>query len=277
MNSSTVSDRRPVAVVGAGHMGEALVKGLLRGRTVTAAQVRVSDVDPRRLAHLRAAYGVRATTANAACVRRSGLVILAVKPQGMADVLRDIRPALPRDALVVSIAAGRQTAWLERRLPPGTRVVRVMPNLPAVVGCGVSVYCLGRRARPQDGERVRILFRSVGRVFPLAERHLDAVTALSGSGPAYVCVLADLMIAAGAAMGLDPDVARRLTLETLRGTVRYLIQERLDPGDLCRRVTSPGGTTEAAIRHLAAGRVRQRFIAAIRRAGARAGQLSEGA
>ncbi len=275
MTSSLIRVPGPVAFVGAGNMAEALVRGLLRARALSAARVRVSDIDPGRRDRLRRLFGVRAYERNADCVRGARVVVLAVKPQTLAGVVRGLRPALPRRALVISIAAGVHTAWLERRLPAGMRVARAMPNLPARVRAGVSAYCLGRRAGAADARRVDALFRCVGRVQALDEAHMDAVTALSGSGPAYVFFLAEIMIEAGRAMGLPEAAARELTLATLRGAARLLARSRQEPGELRRQVTSRGGTTAAALETLERGRVRACFVRAIRRARARARRLSE--
>ena len=192
----------------------------------------------------------------------------------LAGVLKDIGPELVPATLVVSIAAGITTHRIQQQLPAGLRVVRVMPNMPALAGAGVSVYCLGERATEADAKLVESLFQSVGVVVRLDEKHLDAVTALSGSGPAYVFFLAEFMMQAGYEMGLDHATAKTLTLGTIRGAARLLEEMGQEPEELRRRVTSKGGTTAAALEVLETGRVREIFVKAIRAAQKRSRELS---
>jgi pyrroline-5-carboxylate reductase len=203
-------------------------------------------------------------------------VVLAVKPQVMAVVLKDIGSELAPATLVVSIAAGITTQCLQQQLPAGLRVVRVMPNMPALAGAGVSVYCLGSWASEEDAQLVAALFQSVGVVVRLDEKHLDAVTALSGSGPAYVFFLAECMLQAGVEMGLDHATAKTLTLGTIRGATRLLEETGQEPEELRRRVTSKGGTTAAALEVLEEGHVKEMFVKAIRAAQKRSRELSKG-
>jgi pyrroline-5-carboxylate reductase len=239
--SAAFSPETILTFVGAGNMAEALVHGIIRAKLLPSPCLRVTDTDRRRLDHFQATFGVTGFERNGDGVRGAQVVVLAVKPQVMTDVLKDIRAALDPATLVISIAAGITTQRMQQQLPAGLRVVRVMPNLPAIVGAGVSVYCLGNRASEADAQLVESLFQSVGVVVRLDEKHLDAVTALSGSGPAYVFFLAEFMMQAGYEMGLDHATAKTLTLGTIRGAARLLEDTGPEPEELRRRVTSKGG------------------------------------
>ena len=262
--------------VGAGNMAEAMVRGIVRAKLVPPRCLRVTDTEPRRRDHFQAAFEVAGFACNPDGVRGAQIVVLAVKPQVMAGVVSEIGAALEPGALVISIAAGISTQWLEQRLPAGTRVVRVMPNMPALAGAGVSVYCPGCRASAADAKLVESLLQSVGVALRMDEKHLDAVTALSGSGPAYVFFMAECMMQAGCEMGLDRATAGTLTLGTIRGAVRLLEEAGAEPGELRQRVTSKGGTTAAAFEVLEVGHVREIFVKAIRAAQKRSRELSEG-
>lgn len=275
MNASP-SQEWILTVVGAGNMAEALVRGIIRANLLPSQRLRVTDTERRRLDHFQATFGVAGFERNVDGVRGAQVVMLAVKPQVMPEVATEIGSALDPGVLVISIAAGISTHWLEQRLPKETRIVRVMPNMPALAGEGVSVYCLGSRATEDDAKLVESLFKSVGVVVRLDEKHLDAVTALSGSGPAYVFFLAEFMMQAGYEMGLDHETAKTLTLGTIRGAARLLEKTGPEPEELRQRVTSKGGTTAAAFEVLEVGRVREMFIKAIRAAQKRSRQLSEG-
>jgi pyrroline-5-carboxylate reductase len=276
MMSALLSSESILTFVGAGTMAEALVHGIIRAKLLPSPCLRVTDTDRRRLDHFQATFGVTGFERNSDGVRGAQVVVLAVKPQVMADVLKDIGSELAPATLVVSIAAGITTHRMQQQLPAGMRVVRVMPNMPALAGAGVSVYCLGTRASEEDANLVESLFQSVGVVVRLDEKHLDAVTALSGSGPAYVFFLAEFMMQAGYEMGLDHATAKTLTLGTIRGAARLLEETGPEPEELRRRVTSKGGTTAAALEVLEAGRVKELFVKAIRAAQKRSRELSEG-
>ena len=262
--------------IGAGNMAEALVHGIIRAKLLPSRCLRVTDTDRRRLDHFQATFGVTGFERNVDGIQGAHVVVLAVKPQVMADVLKDIGAKLDPATLVVSIAAGITMHRIQQQLPAGRRVVRVMPNMPALAGAGVSVYCPGDRATEDDAKLVESLFKSVGGVVRLDEKHLDAVTALSGSGPAYVFFLAEFMMQAGHDMGLDHETAKTLTLGTIRGAARLLEEMGQEPEELRQRVTSKGGTTAAALEVLEAGRVKEIFIKAIRAAQKRSRELSQG-
>lgn len=273
--STSLEHELHLAFVGAGNMAEALVGGIVRSKLLSPQCLRVADPEKQRRDYFLKNFGVQVFARNADGIRSAQVVILAVKPQVIFNVLDDIRATLENTPLVISIAAGITTQCLQKQLPEGVRVVRVMPNMPALAGAGVSVYCPGALASEADAQVVESLFRSVGVVMRLDEKHLDAVTALSGSGPAYVFFLVECMLQAGVEMGLDRATAKDLTLGTIRGATRLLEIMGQAPEELRCRVTSKGGTTAAAMEVLEDGRVREIFIRAIQAAQKRSRELSQ--
>ncbi|MCA1809476.1 MAG: pyrroline-5-carboxylate reductase [Kiritimatiellia bacterium] len=234
--------------IGAGNMAEALVRGLLSSAVSRASDLAVADVAAERRELMSQAYGVAAYADNADALNGAEVIVLAVKPQALAPVLAELRPCLKADQLVISIAAGVTLAVLERSLGGGIRLVRAMPNMPALVGAGATVYCRNAAARVKDAETARCLFEAVGMTLEMSEDCMDAVTALSGSGPAYVFYLAEAMARAGAELGLTRETAARLAAATVHGAGCLLRETGAAPQELRRRVTSKGGTTEAALR-----------------------------
>jgi pyrroline-5-carboxylate reductase len=268
-------NKQIIAFIGGGNMGEALLQGILRAGLYAPADIRVADVDPGRLQCLRANFKVAVFRDNPAAVADAGTMILAVKPKVVPAVLAELKPHLSRLTLVVSIAAGIRTAFIEKQLPRGARVIRVMPNTAALVGKGAAAFCCGRRATAADAQRVEAIFKAVGIVVRVKEADLDAVTALSGSGPAYVFYLVESMEQAAEKMGLTAAAARALAVATVEGAAHLLAETGLDPEELRRRVTSKGGTTEAAFRILEERQVLESFVAAMRQAHQRSRQLSQ--
>ena len=267
--------KRRLVFIGAGNMAEALVRGLLKAGLCTAESIRVTDVDRERLSHFESSYNVAGLDNNAEAVKAADIVVLAVKPQVIPDVLNGIKKHLSADALTVSIAAGVTTRNLEAMLGKGKRVIRVMPNTPALVGAGASAFCCGKDATENDARLIEALFQSVGVVVRLDESLMDGVTALSGSGPAYVFYLVEAMLEAAREMGLEQETARALTIHTIKGSARLLSETGLEPAELRRRVTSKGGTTEAALEMLDKARVQETLVAAIKAAQNRSKELSQ--
>ncbi|MBI3986323.1 MAG: pyrroline-5-carboxylate reductase [Lentisphaerae bacterium] len=263
-----------VVFIGAGNMAEALVRGLLASRLCEPDSITVTDISEERLRRLRESFKVGTSRNNRDAVSGADLVLLAVKPQVLPGVCAELNGCVPARALVVSIAAGIATPSLEQWLGPDARVVRVMPNMPALVREGASAFCLGRQAGPEDARLVKSIFKSVGFVVRLDESQMDAVTALSGSGPAYVFMLMEAMRAAARDMGVDETVAQSLVNATISGAVRLQETSGLPPEELRRRVTSPGGTTAAALSVLERGKVMDTWVAAILAARNRASELS---
>jgi pyrroline-5-carboxylate reductase len=265
---------KKLGFIGAGNMAGALVKGLLETGRYRARDLWASDSEPKQLRRLARAYRVEAAPSNLALARASAVVVLAVKPQVMAAVLADIRPVVSRQQLFVSIAAGIPTARLEAGLGARVRVVRVMPNTPALVGAGMTVVVRGRRATAADEKLVATLFGGVGDVVRVRNEGLmDVVTGLSGSGPAYVYRFAEGLIAGAVAQGLSEAVAHRLACQTIRGAAVMLQEAGRSPEELRAMVTSPGGTTLAGLRALDGGGFVDAVAAAVTAATRRAHEL----
>lgn len=254
-------------------MGEGLVRGLVSAGTVSPDRLIATDVRPERLDNLAGRFGVRVTADNRAAVSASAVVVLAVKPQQMAGLLAEVADLASRK-LFISIAAGIPTGRIERELGGKPRVVRVMPNTPAQIGAGALALCRGSYATERDLELAEGMMRALGATVRVEEAAMDAVTALSGSGPAYVYLMAEAMIRAGVDVGLTEELSRKLALQTVLGAARLMASSVEDPAELRRRVTSPGGTTEAALKVLQDGRLVDLFSDAIRAAAARGRELS---
>lgn len=263
-----------VAILGAGVMGEALLSGWLRGGR-DAGSVLISDRSPARLEQLEHAYAVRALPAPDAAAQAATLV-LAVKPQDMAGLLAEIGPRLGERTLVISLAAGITTAFLETHLPQGTSVARVMPNTPALVDEGMSAVSPGAHCDEQQLAVATELLQACGKVVTLPEKHLDAVTAISGSGPAYIFYVVEAMIEAGVLLGIPRGTSTELVVQTLYGAATMLRETGEHPTVLRERVSSPGGTTMAALRELDDHKVRAAFLTAIEAAARRSAQLAAG-
>jgi pyrroline-5-carboxylate reductase len=245
------SSERVVGFVGGGNMAAALIKGLLAAGLYRPEQLWASDVDTPKLAALRRRFKVGTTDDNAALVRGSKVIVIAVKPQIIDAVLEQMRPAVTPSKLFVSIAAGVTTARLRAGLGAPVRVLRVMPNTPALLGKGVSVLVRGAHATAADERLGLRLLGAVGQSVAVQDEHwLDAVTGLSGSGPAYVYLLAEGLIAGGVAAGLPAPLATQLTLQTLTGAAAMLQETGETPQTLRAMVTSPGGTTLAGLAEL---------------------------
>ena len=238
---------RTIAFIGAGNMGEALIRGLLAGRAVVPSQIIATDVRAERRDFLAKTFGVRAMDDNLQAVTAADIVVLAVKPQQVGEVLAGFKPAMSNKKLVISIAAGVTTARIERELGEGTHVMRVMPNTPALVGAGAAAVAKGAHATDGDLAAAESILGAVGICVRVEEKFIDAVTALSGSGPAYVYYVIEAMIQAGVAAGLDEDLAKKLAMQTVYGAAKLLVESGEEPESLRRKVTSPGGTTAAAL------------------------------
>jgi len=260
-----------LAVVGGGRMGEALVAGALRSG-VSASQLRVVEASPDRAAFLLDRYGVSTTGLDEGVVRAE-TVVVAVKPGDVATVLADAGPLLAEDAVLVSVAAGVTLSTLEALLPGGTAVVRAMPNTPALVGKGMTALSLGTAANGGQMRRVTELFSAVGEVVEVPEAWMDAVTAVSGSGPAYLFYLVEAMVDGAVRLGLPREVARQLSVQTVRGAGEMLTVTGDHPVQLREAVSSPGGTTVAAIGELEEGAVRAHVARAMAAAARRSAEL----
>ena len=260
--------------IGAGNMAEALIRGLIGTGAALPDEIYASDRRLDRLEELHRIHGIR-TGDNVAVVTACEVVILSVKPQVMDKVLMEIAPAVTKGKLIVSIAAGVPIEAIERRLNPPARIIRTMPNTPALVGAGATALAAGEHATQQDLEVAEKIFNSVGKSVVLDEVLLDAVTGLSGSGPAYVFLIIEALSDAGVKVGLSRHNAQALAAQTVLGSAKLLLETGEHPGMLKDRVTSPGGTAIAGLHTLEAGGLRTTLINAVEAATRRSKELGE--
>ena len=261
-----------VAIFGAGVMGETLLSGLLRaGRP--ADELVITERREDRAAELTEKYGVRVLD-NGAAAAAADTLVLVVKPQDMAGLLGEIAPHVAPGNLVVSLAAGITTAYLESRLPEGRAVVRVMPNTPALVDQGMAAVSAGAHCDPSHLAEAQSLLAATGKVLEVPEKLQDAVTAISGSGPAYIFYVVEAMIEAGVVLGMPRSTATELVVQTLFGAATMIKETGQHPTVLREQVTSPGGTTAAALRELDDHKVRAAFITAMEAAAKRSHELA---
>jgi pyrroline-5-carboxylate reductase len=272
---STPQARR-VAFLGGGKMAEALISGLIRSGGRTVDEIMVTNRREERAQELAGKYGVTATLDNGEAVRWADVLVLMAKPQDTEILLSQIREHVTTDDTVISFAAGVRTSFVEKHLPDGVPVVRVMSNVPVMVDEAMSVISSGDIATDEHMAIAEELLGYVGKVLRLKEQHLDAVTATSGSGPAYFFLLAEAMIEACILLGLSRDVATDLIIQTMLGSAKMLRDTGKHPVELREMVTSPGGTTIAAIRHLEEAGVRAAFLNAIDAARQRSLELAQG-
>ncbi|MGH7267392.1 MAG: pyrroline-5-carboxylate reductase [Candidatus Rokuibacteriota bacterium] len=263
---------RKIGFLGGGNMGEALIRGLLKTGLIPPESLFVTDVRLDRLEELGRVYGLHTLSDNGLLVRRVDVVILAVKPQILAAVLREIAPAAA-GKLFVSIAAGVSTATIRGQLPGGVRLIRVMPNTPALVLEGATAIARADGLEPGDLETAQEIFSAVGRVVVLDEELMDAVTGLSGSGPAYIALVVEALADGGVKVGLDRQTAMTLAAQTVLGAARLLMETGTHPGQLKDMVTSPGGTAIAGIHTLESGGLRRTLMDAVERATQRSRDL----
>jgi pyrroline-5-carboxylate reductase len=274
MAEPTQSGSKTVAILGAGVMGSTLLSGLIRsGRD--AADLIITGRDLERTEELASTYGVRSMS-NVDAALGADTVILVVKPQDMGGLIAEIRDHIRPGALVVSLAAGITTGFLEERLPKGTAVVRVMPNTPALVDEGMAAISPGQHCDEVHLSEAEDLLRSCGKVLRIPEKHLDAVTAISGSGPAYIFYVVEAMIEAGVLLGMPRATSTELVVQTLYGAATMLKETGQHPTVLREQVSSPGGTTMAALRQLDDHKVRAAFVTAMEAAAQRSKQLASG-
>jgi len=266
---------KTIGFVGAGNMAGALIKGLLHSGTVTATQIQASDVRDERLAELAKEHGISTTKDNAKLAAWADVVVLAVKPQVIDKVLASIDRSLRSRAVVISIAAGVPIESLEARLPAGTRVIRTMPNTAAIALAGATAIAPGTHASDDDLSVARRLFEATGRVVVLDESLLDAVTGLSGSGPAYVMLIIEALADGGVKVGLHRETALLLAAQTVYGSAKLLLETGEHPGRIKDMVTSPGGTAIAGLHTLEAGGLRTTLINAVESATRRSVELGE--
>lgn len=236
-----------ISVLGTGNMGQALIRGLVE-KSVYPQNISVFDIDKKKIAAIRKDANVKIAKSNRQAVSLSDVVILAVKPQMLPELIGDISTSVQKDALVISIAAGVPIAKIEGYFKRPLSVIRVMPNMPALVGSGMSAFSLGRHASAKHRKIAEAILQAFGEAVEVREKMLDLVTAVSGSGPAYFFLLAEKLIEAAYGLGMKADVAKRLAYQTAFGSGKVLAQSAEDPDALIARVASKGGTTEAALK-----------------------------
>ena len=268
---------KKVGFIGAGNMAGALIKGLMNARLYTPPEIIVSDTLPAQLRKIKRRYQVEGIQENRTVVQQAQTIVLAVKPQIIDQVLAEIQPVVTPAKRFISIAAGVTLTRLEKGLGGDARVIRVMPNTPALLGKSMTVVVRGTKAKAADEKLALRFFRGVGDALAVQdEKMLDPVTGLSGSGPAYVYLFAEALIAGGIKAGLSPAVAERLTFQTLEGAVAMLKETKQSPEELREMVSSPGGTTLAGLKRLETGAFSKTVSAAVAAATRRSRELGRG-
>lgn len=265
---------RKIGFIGAGKMAEALARGIVGAGIVQAPDVLASDPSEERRRLFGQEIGATVVEANTALMAAAEVVVLAVKPQVLPAVVEEIAPSVRPEHLIVSIAPGITLAWLHERLGTG-RLVRVMPNTPALVGEGAAAFCRGPGADDSDAALVEQMLSAVGLCVEVEEDRMDAVTGLSGSGPAYVYTVVEALSDGGVKMGLPRAVAMRLAAQTVLGAARMVLETGREPGELRDQVTTPGGTTIEGLRALENAGVRKAFIDAVEAATLKSKKLGE--
>ncbi len=272
-----VGDERQIGFLGTGNMAEALIKGLLAAGFVRPSQIIGSEPRAQRRDEIAQRFGITMTASNVEVAARATILVLSVKPQILQRVLAEVHGTIPTSTLCISIAAGTPLAVLEAWLPKGARVIRTMPNTPALVGAGATAIAPGSLATEDDLALAKQIFDAIGMSVVLDEEQLDAVTGLSGSGPAYVFLIIEALADAGVKMGLSRYNAQALAAQTMLGSARLLIETNEHPGRLKDMVTSPGGTAIAGLHTLEAGGLRTTLINAVEAATKRSRELGDAA
>jgi pyrroline-5-carboxylate reductase len=271
-----VVDTRKIAILGAGRIGESLIAGLLSSGWREPSEVAATARRAERVAELRERYGVDATLSNHDAAAGASLVVIAVKPQDIEGLLGEIGTLILPEQTVLSVAAAIPTSRIESRLSDRVPVVRAMPNTPSTVHEGIAGLAAGAHAGDENLDLAEEALTHLGGVVRVPETALDAITAVSGSGPAYFALLAEAMIEAGILLGLSREISTQLVVQTMLGTAKQLRDEKMHPVELREMVTSPGGTTIAAIRELEMAGVRAAFLNAIQAAMVRSRELAAG-
>jgi pyrroline-5-carboxylate reductase len=269
-------DPRKIAILGAGRIGESLISGLLSSGWREPSEVAATSRRAERAAELRERYDIDATLSNHDAAAGAALVVIAVKPQDIEGLLGEVGTLILPEQTVLSIAAAIPTARIESRLSDGVPVVRAMPNTPSTVHEGIAGLCAGAHAGDEHLDLAEEALSHLGAVVRVPEQAMDAITAVSGSGPAYFALLAEAMIEAGILLGLSREISTQLVVQTMLGTAKQLRDEKMHPVELREMVTSPGGTTIAAIRELEIAGVRAAFLNAIQAAMVRSRELAAG-
>ena len=261
--------------IGAGNMAEAMMKGMISSGECSAEELIASEVVPERRDYMARTLGITVTADNVEVVKEAKTIVLAVKPNIVGPVLDELKPILTGDHLVISIAAGVKISFIEAHLNWGVRVVRVMPNQPCLVGASASGFALGKSAKKEDKDLVQRVLNSVGIAYAMDEKLLDAVTGLSGSGPAYIYLVIEAMADGGVLAGLPRDVAQALAAQTVLGAAKTVLETKGHPAQFKDMVASPAGTTIEGLKVLEQGAVRGAFIKAVEEATKRSVELGK--
>jgi pyrroline-5-carboxylate reductase len=269
----TKLSQKRLAVLGAGKIGGILLHAFLKQGLVSPKNALATVQHPERAEAIRQELGIRVSTDNRAAAREADILLLSVKPQTVGEVLEEIRPEVGEDKLLVSVAASVPTGYLEKHLAANVPVVRAMPNTPCAVGCGMTGICKGSQATASHLETARALFETVGRTVVVDEKHMDAVTGLSASGPAFAYIILESLAEAGVKVGLPRDVATLLAAQTMQGAARVVLETGDHPALLKDGVTTPAGCTIDGILELEEGKLRVTLIKAVVKATQRAGEL----
>jgi pyrroline-5-carboxylate reductase len=264
-----------IGFIGGGNMSEALIGGLIRTGRARPEQLLATDIVPARREFLATRFSISASSDNRLTAARSQILVLSVEPQHLDAVLGDIHAEAGPDKLIVSVAAGYPIARISRHLPGSRRIVRAMPNTPSIIGEGVTALARAPGLTDEDAVRAESLFESVGKVVMLEERLMDAVTGLSGSGPAYVYMMIEALADGGVKMGLPRHTAAMLAVQTVAGAAHMILSSEEHPAVLKDRVASPGGTTIAGLHELENGRLRAALMSAVEAAAGRSSELGK--
>ncbi len=265
---------KTIAVIGAGNMGTALIRGILNGKLTEAAKIRASGTRIEKLEKLSAELGIFVTVNNAEAAKQADIVILCIKAAMIRTVLEQMHKVLHKGQFVISIAAGVTTASMEKIIGKNIPVVRAMPNIASTVGLGSAALSFGTHVHAAQHDIAIKIFEAVGDVVVVEERHLDAVTGLSGSGPAYIYMVIEALIDGGVKMGLPRDISTKLAIQTVLGSAALVKQSNVHPAILRDQVTTPGGTTINAIHELESHGLRSMLIDAVATATIRSKELS---
>lgn len=267
--------KKTILFIGSGNMAQSIIAGMIKSGIVNPENIVCNDIVQSKLDSLKEKYGVSVACDKKEALLIADIIFLAVKPQNMRESLEEIKPFIKKHAVVISIAAGITTKFIEDVLGTLPAVVRAMPNTPALVGLGATALCSGKHARDEDIQTAKDIFSSIGILHVMTEEKFDAVTALSGSGPAYVFYLCELMQQAGEKLGLDKDIAKDFAVRTVYGAGEMLAKTGMDAADLRQNVTSPNGTTQAALEYFKTQNLSETVFKAMEQAARRSKELSK--